>query len=257
MIVNLEFSVGHGANDHRSVPVQVRKAVIRLKQLPHFLLILLYLDAVQHLAQTAVELIKIFAFHRHRVDEENLVVGQQRKHFFRLFGQHLVEGQRTVPLLVAEVNDQRNDGNEPVVLRQPGKVLVRVFSIAVLPMLCRQLAHLLFILQHVVEHVADGHGVMHTRLVLDAQNEIGTGLVFFDGKRLEDIPVFLRGFGLSLLLRCKRNGDLRRIHFAELVRTNDLPAGIDQVVESVGEDFAFGHVLFGYGILQSHRTIPS
>ena len=113
----------------------------------------------------------------------NLIIPHKVEQFFILDRHHLVERQWAIPLVRAEVQYQRNDRCNFIILIESGQVLASAVSFrAIGAMLCRYISNLLSILECIINDVADRHCIVNIGLTFNSQKDIGHFFVPYDDR---------------------------------------------------------------------------
>ena len=181
------------------------------------------------------------------------VIRHQTHHAFILDRHHLMQRQRRVPFVRAEIDHQRDNRRQFVVFMESRKVFPAV--VALLPAFFPRfpaLPYLLGILHRVIQHIAHRHGVVNVRLVLYAEHEIRVLVIPHTHPALKNVARFL--VRLRNAVHAIREHPRGGVHFTEILRFDHLLAVVNQKIKRVGKDVRSRHEFFGNRVFVPHRN---
>ena len=178
----------------------------------------------------------------------NLIILHKVQQILILDRHHLVERQRAIPFVCAEVQYQCNDRCDFIILIEPRQVLSPAVSFRTIgAMLCCYIRNLLTILERIINNVAYRHCIVDIRLVFDTQKDISRFVILLNYCRFQHIAVFLYRISCLvsvLVLRTKRQCYFCCVQFLQLRRINNCLTAINQIVECIRKHGIFFHVGF-------------
>ena len=159
-----------------------------------------------------------------------------------------------IPLIRPPIQGQGYHRRQMILFSKTGQIFSAMQFWSMFSVALRSFGNLGRIVHRIIVHVLDRHGKMLVSLAFHPQQEVSNTACLLCAVGLQVVPHLL--FSDHLLIHPIGQRQFRRIPFFQILRTDYLPAAIDQVIEQVCKPSVIRNIFFCNVVNVSHSYFP-